>query len=167
MTVTTLWTHPHHVLQNKCWLFSFSEWSDVTICTLHDKTCPLKMSNPRSSVLVYHQIHNGRVKIWLVLTAEFCTSFAVSCAYCWWLAIKKCMYFHLLTDVTVYEDFLKICRIKEVRPVLLSEDYSKLNTGEFWTPSPTVNTAHMPQTQDLCVMTDQTTLTTTLRMEQN
>jgi len=41
------------------------------------------------------------------------------------------MYFHLLTDVTVYEDFLKICRIKEVRPVLLSEDYSKLNTGEF------------------------------------
>jgi hypothetical protein len=28
------------------------------------------MLNPRSSVLVYLQIHNGRVEIWLVLTAE-------------------------------------------------------------------------------------------------
>jgi len=46
-------------------------------------------------VLVYLQTHDDCVEILLVLT----TSFAVSCAYHRWLAIKKCMHYHVLTDV--------------------------------------------------------------------
>lgn len=41
--------------------------------------------------------------------------------------------FSLLTGYkfSVYEDFLKICSIKEVRHVELSTVYSKINTGQL------------------------------------
>jgi len=46
------------------------------------------MLNPRS-IVWYTSTYMIFVKIWLVLTAEVCTSFTVSCAYCWWMDIKK------------------------------------------------------------------------------
>ena len=48
-----------------------------------------------------------------------------------------------MLEIFCLQRFLKICGIKEVRPVVLSTVYSKINTGEFWTSSPTVNKAKL------------------------